>query len=196
MIPYNTDFERIRLPEFGRTVQSLVDYCVQLQDRAERNDCAYAIADVMLNMFPELKGENGDMSQVWDQMQIMSGFKLDVDFPCEVITEETLNPKPKPIPYTSSHIALRHYGKTIEKMIPVIADMEDGQERDELINMIANHMKKVLTISNKDVADDARILRDLEIFSGGKIKLDPSTYHLHEFLEAPSAQTGKKKRKK
>lgn len=196
MIPYNTDFERIRLPEFGRTVQSLVDYCVQLQDRSERNDCAYAIADVMLNMFPELKGENGDMSQVWDQMQIMSGFKLDVDFPCEVITEETLNPKPKSIPHTSSHIALRHYGKTIERMIPVIADMEDGQERDELINMIANHMKKVLTISNKDVADDVRILRDLEIFSGGKIKLDPATYHLHEFLEAPSAQTGKKKRKK
>lgn len=196
MIPYNTDKEPVRLPEFGRTMQSLVEYCVSIEDRDERNACAYAIVDVMANLFPELKDENDDMSKIWDQMQIMSDFKLDVDFPCPVITAEQINPKPERIPYTSEHIALRHYGKYIEKMIPVIADMDDSPERDEYINMIANHMKKTMLVNNKEGVNDARILRDLEFFSGGKISLDPEKYQLYEFREAVPTQQSKKKRKK
>lgn len=196
MIPYNTDKEPIRLPEFGRTMQSLVEYCVSLEDRDERNDCAYAIADVMANLFPELKGDNNDMSKIWDQMQIMSQFRLDVDFPWEVVTAEQINPKPERIPYAGAHIAMRHYGKYIEKMIPVIADMEDGPERDEYINLIANHMKKTMLVNNKEGVNDARILRDLEFFSNGKISLNPETYRLYEYRESASAQQSKKKRKK
>lgn len=196
MIPYNTDKEPVRLPEFGRTMQSLVEYCVSIEDRDERNACAYAIVDVMANLFPELKDDNDDLSKIWDQMQIMSDFKLDVDFPCPVITAEQINPKPERIPYTSEHIALRHYGKYIEKMIPVIADMDDSPERDEYINMIANHMKKTMLVNNKEGVNDVRILRDLEFFSGGKISLDPEKYQLYEFREAVPTQQSKKKRKK
>lgn len=196
MIPYNTDKEPVRLPEFGRTMQSLVEYCVSIEDKDERNACAYAIVDVMANLFPELKDDNDDLSKIWDQMQIMSDFKLDVDFPCSVITAEQINPKPERIPYTSEHIALRHYGKYIEKMIPVIADMDDSPERDEYINMIANHMKKTMLVNNKEGVNDARILRDLEFFSGGKISLDPEKYQLYEFREAVPTQQSKKKRKK
>lgn len=196
MIPYNTDKEPVRLPEFGRTMQSLVEYCVSIEDRDERNACAYAIVDVMANLFPELKDDNDDLSKIWDQMQIMSDFKLDVDFPCPVITAEQINPKPERIPYTSEHIALRHYGKYIEKMIPVIADMDDSPERDEYINMIANHMKKTMLVNNKEGVNDARILRDLEFFSGGKISLDSEKYQLYEFREAVPTQQSKKKRKK
>lgn len=196
MIPYNTDKEPVRLPEFGRTMQSLVEYCVSIEDRDERNACAYAIVDVMANLFPELKDDNDDLSKIWDQMQIMSDFKLDVDFPCPVITAEQINPKPERIPYTSEHIALRHYGKYIEKMIPVIADMDDSPERDEYINMIANHMKKTMLVNNKEGVNDARILSDLEFFSGGKISLDPEKYQLYEFREAVPTQQSKKKRKK
>lgn len=196
MIPYNTDKEPVRLPEFGRIMQSLVEYCVSIEDRDERNACAYAIVDVMANLFPELKDDNDDLSKIWDQMQIMSDFKLDVDFPCPVITAEQINPKPERIPYTSERIALRHYGKYIEKMIPVIADMDDSPERDEYINMIANHMKKTMLVNNKEGVNDARILRDLEFFSGGKISLDPEKYQLYEFREAVPTQQSKKKRKK
>lgn len=196
MIPYNTDKEPVRLPEFGRTMQSLVEYCVSIEDRDERNACAYAIVDVMANLFPELKDDNDDLSKIWDQMQIMSDFKLDVDFPCPVITAEQINPKPERIPYTSERIALHHYGKYIEKMIPVIADMDDSPERDEYINMIANHMKKTMLVNNKEGVNDARILRDLEFFSGGKISLDPEKYQLYEFREAVPTQQSKKKRKK
>lgn len=197
MIPYNTDSTPIVLPEFGRNIEGLINYCVEIPDREERNRCAYALADVMANLFPELIGENGDYSQIWDQMNIMSRFRLDVDFPCEVVTEDKMNPKPERIPYTATNIRYRFYGKHIEKMIAVVADMEDGEEKDILISMIAHHMKKLMLTHNKEGVDDAKVLRDLAEYSKGKINLDPATYLLHEFKEAetPQQQKGKKKKK-
>ena len=196
MIPYNTDLEPVLLPEFGRNVQAMVEYCVSIPDREERNACAYAIADVMAGLFPELVGENHDMGKIWDQINIISRFRLDVDFPCEVITAEKMNPKPEKIPYTDSKIKFRHYGKSIEKMIEHIADMEESPEKDTLISMVAHHMKKLMLMHNKEGVDDAKVLRDLKLYSGGKIDLDPDTYLLHEFKEALPEKNYSKKRKK
>lgn len=196
MIPYNTDNNPIILPEFGRNVEGLVEYCVNIEDRDERNRCAYALADMMANLFPELIGEGNDYSKIWDELNIISGFRLDVDFPCDVITEERMHPKPEKIPYTASSMRYRHYGKSIEKMIEKVADMEDSEEKDLLISMIAHHMKKLMLIHNKEGVDDAKILRDLAEYSRGRIVLDPATYLLHEFKEAPASQSGGGKTKK
>lgn len=196
MIPYNTDLKPITLPEFGRNVQGMVDYCVSIPDREERTKCAYAIADIMANLFPELVGADHDYSQIWDQINIISRFQLDIDFPCDVVTADRLNPKPGKIPYTASAMRYRHYGKCIEKMIEKVADMEDGEEKDILISLIAHHMKKLMLLYNKEGVDDAKILRDLKEYSHGKIDLDPQTYLLHEFKEAIPVNPPKGKKKK
>lgn len=196
MIPYNTDMEPILLQEYGRNIQGLVDYCVSIPDREERTACAYAIADTMANLFPELLGENRDYSQIWDQMNIMSRFELDIDFPCEVITAEKMNPRPERIDYSSPKIRFRHYGKNIEKMIANIADLEEGEEKDLLISMVAHHMKKLMLQHNKEGVDDAKILRDLALYSDGRIVLDPQTYLLHEFKEAPTPKSSNNKKRK
>ena len=196
MLPYNTDMEPIHLPEYGRHIQGLVDYCVGIPDREERTACAYAIADTMAGIFPELLGDNNDYSKIWDQINIMSRFELDIDFPCEVITAEKLNPKPDKIPYSSPDMRFRHYGKNIEKMISIVADLEDGEEKNVLISMLAHHMKKLMLQHNREGADDAKILRDLALYSDGRINLDPSTYLLHEYREAPVQQHAANKRKK
>lgn len=196
MLPYNTDNRPIILPEYGRNVEGLVNFCCDIEDRNERTKCAFALVELMANQFPHLVGENGDRSQIWDQINIISRFRLDVDFPCEVITAEKLNPKPERIPYTASSMRYRHYGKNIEKMIETVADMPDGDEKSNLISMIAHHMKKLMLTHNKEGVDDAKILRDLAEYSGGRINLDPSTYLLHEFKEVEIATPGKNKKKK
>lgn len=196
MLPYNTDMEPVLLPEYGRHLQGLVDYCVGIPDREERTVCAYAIADTMAGMFPELLGINKDYSKIWDQINIMSRFELDIDFPCEVITAEKMNPTPEKLPYTSSAMRFRHYGKNIEQMISTVAELEEGEEKEVLISMLAHHMKKLMLQHNKEGVDDAKILRDLALYSGGKINLDPSTYLLHEYREAPQPQRANNKRKK
>lgn len=198
MLPYNTDLEPIVLPEYGRNIQKLVEYCVLIEDREERTACAYAIADTMADMFPELAAEGGISHSIWDYLNIMSKFKLDVDFPCDVMTEEKLNPKPNKIPYPSSNIRYRHYGKNIEQMIGILTEMEDGEEKDAFISMIAHHMKKLMLLHNKEGVADAKILKDLAEYSHGKIVLDPNVYLLHEFQEREQQQrqTNKKNKKK
>ena len=57
-------------------------------------------------------------------------------------------------------------------------------------------MKKLMLQHNKEGVDDAKILRDLSLYSGGRIDLDPQTYLLHEFREAPQPQRNTKKKKR
>lgn len=197
MLPYNTDMEPMLLPEYGRHVQELVNHCVMIPDRDERTACAYEIARNMANLFPSLVGPNRDMTKIWDTIQILARFELDIDFPCEVISAEKIHPQPERLPYAASAMHFRHYGKNIEKMISRVAELEEGEEKDMLISMIAHHMKKLQLQHNREGVDDAKILRDLAFYSDGRINLDPDTYLLHEFKEVqPAQQPQKKKRKK
>lgn len=196
LLPYNTELPKMVLPEYGRNVHNMISYCLTIPDREERTACACAIADIMGNMFPEMLGENKDYQRIWDHINIMSNFKLDIDFPLPTVTEEALRLKPEKLPYTSSSIRYRHYGKNIEKMIEIVADMEDGEEKENLISMIAHHMKKLMLIHNKEGVSDAKILKDLCNYSHGKINLDPATYILHEYQEAPQPKQNKNKKRK
>lgn len=196
-LPYNTGMPCLPLPEYGRNIQNMVDYCVEIPDKEERTACAHAIVGVMRRLFPNQIGENGDMKKFWDHINIMARFELDIDFPCEVVTAENVNPRPDPIPYGKERIRLRQYGRSLEQMIRIVADMEDGEERDDLIYLIAHQMKKLLLAHNPEGVDNARVLRDLYEYSDGKIDLDPAKYILHEFHDVtPVAAKGKKNRKK
>ena len=67
--------------------------------------------------------------------------------------------------------------------------------------LIANHMKKVIYLINKEDVEDAKIFKDLAFYSHGKINLDPATHSLHQFKEAtaataPKNASNKKKKKK
>ena len=176
---YNTQQKRLIMPEYGRNIQNMVDYCVSLPDRNERKKCAQAVINIMGNMFPHLRDVEDFKHILWDHLAIMSDFKLDIDYPYEVIKKEELNLPPGRIEYSRSDMKYRHYGKILEKMINIAADMEDGEARDHLIDILASQMKRSYIQWNKDV-DDAKIIQDLYELSNGKIKLDISTYSIPE----------------
>lgn len=196
MLTYNTQLKKLVLPEYGCNIQQMVDYCVTIPDREERTVCAHSIIASMGNLFPQLRDVDDFKHKLWDHLAIMSDFKLDIDYPCEVIKPESLESRPEPLSYRPSNMRLRHYGKYIELMIAKAATMENGEERDVLVSLIANHMKKVMLAVNPDGVDDARILNDLAVYSHGAIRLDPAEYHLHEFKTAPAPASSKKKKKK
>ena len=81
-------------------------------------------------------------------------------------------------------------------LIDAACEYPDGEEKDILISLIANHMKKLIFSINKDGVEDEKILKDLCEYSKGKINLDPATYQLHEFKEAPAAPTTTSKKSK
>jgi len=197
MLKYNSQLKKLALPEYGRNIQQMVDYCCTIEDRDERNRCAYTIIQTMGNLFPQLRDEADYKHKLWDHLAIMSNFKLDIDYPYEVVKEENLETKPEPIPYHLENIKYRHYGKIIEKMIERACQYPDGEEKDALVMLIANHMKKLIFQISKEDVDDAKIFKDLAHYSHGQIRLDPATHSLHEFKEAPTVQpAGKKKKKK
>lgn len=196
MIPYNTGMEPILLNEYGRNMQNLVDFCVSIPDREERTRCAFAIADIMTILFPTLKKDPNGQQKIWDQINIMSRFELDIDFPVPVIRAEETNPVPESIPYSNAReIIFRYYGKHIQNMVLTVADMEDSDERKNLIGVIANHMKKLMLAHNKESVSDAKVLRDLCFISNGKIDLLPGDIHLHDYQEVAPVKQNKNKKK-
>lgn len=156
MLEYNTQKEKLVLPEYGRNVQQMVDYCLTIENRDERNRCASAIVAIMSNLFAAQAGVDDFNKMLWNQLAIMSDFRLDIDYPCEVIKPENLHSKPEKIPYKLTPIRFRHYGKIVENLIDIAQDMPEGEERTQLALLIANQMKKLMVQSNIDGVDDER----------------------------------------
>lgn len=183
MPDYNTQQKKLIMPEYGRNVQQMIDHCVSIEDREERTRCANTIINIMGNLFPHLRDVDDFKHKLWDHLAIMSDFKLDIDYPYEIIRKENLRTKPDRIPYTLTPIRYRHYGKTLEHMIKKCEDYPDGPERDQLISLLANHMKKSFLTWNKEVVDDDKIFKDLREYSHGRIDLSPETFRLKESKE-------------
>ena len=199
MLEYNTQKEKLVLPEYGRNVQQMVDHCMSIEDREERTRCAYAIIDIMSNLFSNLRDVDDFNKMLWNQLAIISDFKLDIDYPCEVLKPENLHSRPEPVEYELRPIKFRHYGKILEELIDIAADMPEGEERTQLVMLLAHHMKKMMLAVNKDGVDDDKIFKDLAYYSKGKILLDSSTCQLRDFKELtqqPAANAKKKKKRK
>ena len=190
---YNTEEKKMPLPEYGRNIQNMVDYCVTIADKEERARCANTIINIMGNMFPHLRDVNDFKHILWDHLAIMSDFKLDIDYPCEIVKKENLFARPPRIPYTNNKIRYRHYGKTIELMIQKATEMEPGEEKDRLVRMLATQMKKSLLSWNKESADDRKIFKDLDELSGGKIVIKEDEMKLSDCRDTPTrSNVGKK----
>ena len=199
MLEYNTQKEKLVLPEYGRNVQQMVDHCMSIEDREERTRCAYAIIDIMSNLFSNLRDVDDFNKMLWNQLAIISDFKLDIDYPCEVLKPENLHSRPEPVEYELRPIKFRHYVKILEELIDITAHMPEGEERTQLVMLLAHHMKKMMLAVNKDGVDDDKIFKDLAYYSKGKILLDSSTCQLRDFKELtqqPAANAKKSKKRK
>ena len=180
---YNTTEKRLTLPEYGRNIQHMVDHCLTIEDRDERNKCANAIIIIMGNLFPHLRDVNDFKHILWDHLAIMADFKLDVDYPYDLVITDNAYKQPPHLDYNNSRIAYRHYGKIVEQTIQKANEMEDSPEKDILVKMIANYMKRLYITWNKDSVDDRKIFKDLEELSDGKIVLDENSMKLIDSRE-------------
>jgi len=193
-LEYNTERSHLHIPEYGRHFQKMVDYCVGIEDRDERNRIAQAIISVMGNMQPHLRDVPDFQHKLWDQLFIMSDFKLDVDSPFPITPKETLQQRPEPLDYPQNHPKYRFYGNNIKRMIDQAIQWEKGDKRDGLEYAIANHMKKCYLNWNKDTVDDKVIFQHLFELSDGQIDLASDGENLTEsgqFLKQQQTRTTK-----
>lgn len=159
------------MPEYGRSIQNMVNHALTIENRAERQRCANTIINIMGNMFPHLRDVPDFKHKLWDHLAIMSDFKLDIDYPYEIIRKDNLNTKPEAIPYPNTKIRYRHYGRTLEVLIKKAVEFPEGDEKRNLVALICNHMKKDFMTWNKDTVDDRKIAEDLETYSNGQLHM-------------------------
>ncbi len=179
-LEYNSERPLMIIPEYGRHIQKLVDHCMALPTKEERNKMAQAIVDVMGNLQPHLRDVPDFKHKLWDQLFIMSEFKLEVESPYPQPAKEELQEKPEPLAYPKAASKYRYYGKNIQTMIDVALSWEEGDMKEALVFTIANHMKKCYLNWNKDTVDNAVIFNHLYDLSETKIDLRNSDLELSE----------------
>ena len=171
-LQYNNERSQLAIPEYGRHIHKMIQQVLAEENKEQRNKQAQAIIGIMGNLNPHLRDVADFQHKLWDQLFIMSDFKLDVDAPFPKPDAEVLAAPPTPLAYPQSFPKYRFYGNNIKGMIDVIVDWEEGDLKQALIYVIANHMKKCFLNWNKDTVDDEVIFGHLAELSGGKIVID------------------------
>ena len=177
-LEYNAERPHLIIPEYGRHLQKLIDQATEIADRDERNKAAKYIIQVMGSLNPHLRDVPDFQHKLWDQIFIMSDFRLDVDSPYPVPTREVINLKPERLAYPQKNPKYRFYGNNIKYMINVANSWEEGEMKSALVKVIANHMKKSYLSWNKDTVTDTVIFEHLLELSDGKLNLLQSSEEL------------------
>ena len=169
---YNTKRKLLVLPEYGRNVHKMVNIIKETEDRDERNRLAKATIQLMGNMNPHLRDVADFKHKLWDHLAIISDFELDVDSPYPTPTKAELAQKPDKVPYhNSDEIGFKHYGRVIEDMIRRAIQFPEGEEKDYLIEVIGNQMKKSFLTWNRETVADELIFSDMLAVSGHRLKI-------------------------
>lgn len=172
---YNTTRPALLYAEYGRNIQNMVRYIKTLPDKEERNKHAQAVIDLMGFLNPHLRDVADFKHKLWDHLFIIADFDLDVDSPYPIPSKESLDTKPKKVPYPMHKIHYKHYGKTVELMIEKAKAVEEPERKAQLVAQIANFMKMSYVTWNKDTVSDETIIADLKTLSKGELSLDENT---------------------
>jgi hypothetical protein len=195
-LDYNTQREKLALPEYGREVQKMVDHAITLPTKEQRQRCAETIIGIMDRMYPQQRESVDYKHKLWDHLAIMSRFQLDIDYPYDINQALTMATKPQPLDYPTQHIPVRHYGRLIFELFEKLKTMEPGKERDALVCMTANQMKRSLMQWSHGSAADEKVADDLARYTDGRIQLDLGTFKFEKINMREVSDNNKKKNKR
>lgn len=170
-LDYNTEREKMVLPEYGRNVLKMVEQLKEIPDKEKRTRQARAIVKVMEILNPQVHTQENFDHKLWDQLYILSGYDLDVDAPYPAPVKEDFETAPLTIPMKGTKIRATHYGRNIEKIIDLLSNEPDGEVKTEMIRCLATYMRQQYLIWNKDSVADETIFKDIEKLAEGRLKV-------------------------
>ncbi len=171
MFEYNTDREHLNLREFGRNVQKLAEHLLTLDDKEKRMRYATGLVELMRQVVPSIKDTPEDTKRLWDDLHLMTKFKLDIDTPFDMPNEHLEN-KPQKVTYNFNKINFRHYGHNLKLMVQEAAKMEDEAQKHDTIIHIGKLMKSYHMTWSKEIIDDEVLVKNIDIMSDGQLKID------------------------
>lgn len=174
---YNTQREKLVLPEYGRHVQKMIEQVKAIEDKGKRSEQMRAVVQVMGLLNPQIRDVNDYKHKLWDHAQVIGGFDLDVEAPYPAPTPQQFEERPDVIALPDKPIKAACYGRNIENIIALIADREEDDVKKEMIRTLALYMRQQYLIWNKDNVAEETIFADIERLSDGKLKV-PEDIHL------------------
>lgn len=166
---YNTQREKLILPEYGRYIHNMVQDAKKIPDKEARTRQIKAIINAMSLLNPHLREVNDYQHKLWDHVYIMADYELDVDAPFPPPLREDFVTKPHAIGAELEPVRIMHYGRNIQNMVMAIASKPEGEERDAMTMALASYMRKQYLIWNKDTVSDQTIFNDISSLSGGTL---------------------------
>lgn len=171
ILDYNTERERLQMPEYGRNVLKMVEQIKSIPDRDLRTRQAYATVKVMELLNPQVRTQENYAQKLWDHLYMIAGYDLDVDSPYPCPVREVFETRPVPVPMKGEKIKATHYGRNIEKILSLVCDLPDSDERTEMIRSLAIYMRTQYLIWNKDSVADETIFKDMVRLSEGRLTI-------------------------
>ncbi|MFY0628078.1 MAG: DUF4290 domain-containing protein [Reichenbachiella sp.] len=174
MHDYNTILDKLILKEYGRNVQMLVSHLNTIEDKAERDKKAVTLVELMRQLNPAIKDTPEIAQKIWDDIHIISDFKIDVESPFPKPDRELIEKKPEKVPYSSNEIVFKHFGRNIELLVDKAITLEDPEEQEAAIIHIGKLMKTFFSSYNKDVMEDDVVYKNIRRLSKNQLDIDMS----------------------
>lgn len=193
-IQYNTEKSSLLMSEYGRIVQEMVEHCMTIEDRQERLKCATSIVAVMANLGQEKLANPEVQTKLWNHLALISRFKLDLDYPVEIIPQAEASMRPAPMSLPQANIRHKHYGRIVEQALQKLTEMPEGEERDALVQQTADRMKQNLFTWNPDVMSEEKVTHDIDVYTKGHNLSE--ALEGHQFATLHTLPTNILKRKK
>ena len=168
---YNTEVEKLKMPEYGRNVLKMVEQMKAIPDKEKRSHQAAAIVRVMELLNPQVHQQENFEQKLWDHLYLIAGLDLDIDSPYPAPHPEVIASRPEIIPLKQKPLKARHYGRNIESIIDLIATEPEGDVKTAMIRSLAIYMRQQYLIWNKDSVSDETIFQDIERLSEGRVKV-------------------------
>lgn len=196
-LDYNTQRETLLMPEYGREIQRMIDHAITLPDKEERLRCAKTIVKLMATKVPQIRDNNDYEQTLWDHLYLMSHKQLDIDWPFDISEAEKFHNKPQPMQLPQGDIRLRHYGRLVGELLNKLKEMPEGAEREELIRLTANQMKRDLVQWGHGSIDDEKVADDMARMTDGAVQLDLNRFTFERVnLSEPQTKRSSGKKKK
>lgn len=189
-IEYNTERPDIRYPEYGRSIQEMIQYAKTIEDPYKRQKTVESIVHLMQLLNPVGNRNMDDYREkLWNHAFAIANYELNVTPPAGVtVRSEGERPRAEPLGYPATATRFRHYGNGIQALMQKAIAMPDGPKKEGFVEVIGSYMKLAYKTWNKEhyVSDDI-VREDLESLSDGQLILHEG----HSSLDTLAAHAGK-----
>lgn len=193
---YNTSRTKLKNAEFGRHLQEYVNQVIAEPDKAKRTRMAYSLVNSLSILNAGIKTQANWEEKLWGIVLRMGGKEMDIEAPYPMPEDENIEFNPERISYSDSKIRFRFYGRNLQLLIEEAGKMEEGTEKQVMVNMIASFMFNSSKSWNNENLSNQAIADHLKMLSNNKLEVDSDSIEVspEAFVPRPNNQQNQQRR--